>query len=161
MTEMSATCPHVEVRGDGVLIANDRYDPRGDRVHVEHYDLDAFIGAIIAARERVKSAGHETAWSHNADGHGNCGPVSSLTWTDNYGATFEAVPGSGLVTHPEGTSTAEDARAYALALLAAADAADHQHHLTNRGSYIECACGQRYATPYAANLHAAEYDDPT
>lgn len=44
-------------------------------------------------------------------------------WTDNHGAAFEAAAGMGWVTHPEGISTVEDARAYALALLAAAETA--------------------------------------
>jgi hypothetical protein len=32
------------------------------------------------------------------------------------------------------------------------------HYLTDHGTYIQCACGQQFDTPYAANLHAAEWD---
>lgn len=34
----------------------------------------------------------------------------------------------------------------------------NNHHLTDRGAYAECACGDRYATPYEANRHAARFD---
>jgi predicted metal-dependent phosphoesterase TrpH len=79
MIEESASCPFVEVKGDCLVITNDPYDPHREVVNVESYDVDAFIVAVIAARDKLKEAGHLTAWSRDADGKGNCGRVQSHT----------------------------------------------------------------------------------
>jgi hypothetical protein len=72
MTDVSATCPGVEVSGDTVIIGDYH-----DRIHISAYDLDAFVEAVVAARDKVRRAGHMTAWAQDADGQGNCGPVPS------------------------------------------------------------------------------------
>lgn len=77
MSDMSATCPGVVIRGDSVRIAECYSDPRADCVSIEAYDLDAFVDAVIAARDKLREAGHLTAWSRDADGMGNCGPIPS------------------------------------------------------------------------------------
>lgn len=77
MSETSATCPYVLDRGRHVTITNDPNDPRGSYVSMELYDLDAFIDEITKVRDKVRARGIKTAWSSDADGRGNCGPVAS------------------------------------------------------------------------------------
>ena len=80
-TECSASCPYVEVgrnafsRYTQVHIENDPHDPRSTPVVVQSYDLTALIEELVEVRDRLVAQGEKVAWSEDADGLGNCGPI--------------------------------------------------------------------------------------
>jgi hypothetical protein len=95
MLDTSASCPEIRRRNwdQAVAISDDFNDPSGGRVRIEHYDLDSFIEQMITLRNTMHNDGVMTAWSQDADGQGNCGPIQGVGAVDLLGVVVDGATG--------------------------------------------------------------------